>query len=743
MVERSGRCTRRARSAQHVSVGAAILFFEPWAAQNDLWLALWAPIFAAAERCRKDQGPASLHWGAVLLRIARAMRPVRLDCCPASVPEAPRFHAVGGAHRLDARASMAAQALFRGCTRAERGSVVFLLGGVVMDIAALAERIVGRIDQARLDALRAFYELVFLPSVQSPWLLFAVVSLWFGTFVFVWRVGRVLAGEPGWQLLVMRTVGGLCALGLLLVAASFFVWGLVSWHAISEFFPDGSRDGIVNFFFDQKLRLLGGAGVGVLVGAAFVLWFGRVAEPAIARWLDIKAKKAGESGLSDVREPSSVKKITYDPLKYFDKALKNNSIFLGLDDEKKPVCVPVEKFNLSNIQICGPTRCGKGIQSAVVLYQKVALGDAVFVVDPKGDDWGPRILEDACKKYNKPFIYIDLNREQPPQFNLLKGCTTYDLVRLLEAGFELSDQGGDSDFYRVMEREAAQALAEHFGGQDVALAEISDRAGSILGDKAKDSKKLILNLAEVAQVRSVQTREGPALSDILASGGVVWVVGTEDDVAVQRLQRMVAIRIIQILRARGNQHPHATILFDEFSCLVSAPTVLSLKTIVGKGNANILLCHQSLGDLRDVPRDLDPEAVASQVIGNTKIRWLYGTSDPDTVEWICRLEGTKVVRRERGKSERNNQGAELVKAERYTDEVEIPFLHPNDIFHLPEGKAVVVGLGLARFANAAPIKTVERSIHVKPVTAVERWSDDLLSKPTEQSSQANNEDDLL
>lgn len=53
---------------------------------------------------------------------------------------------------------------------------------------------------------------------------------------------------------------------------------------------------------------------------------------------------------------------------------------------KKSVYTNVDKIRSSHALIVGPTRYGKGILTGCMLYQATQRGDAVVVIDPKGDE---------------------------------------------------------------------------------------------------------------------------------------------------------------------------------------------------------------------------------------------------------------------------------------------------------------------------------------------------------------------
>jgi hypothetical protein len=66
----------------------------------------------------------------------------------------------------------------------------------------------------------------------------------------------------------------------------------------------------------------------------------------------------------------------------------------------------------------------------------------------------------AAKAAGKRFHMINLNPEQPPQFNLLKDAQAHEIEELLVAGFDLIGKGTDGDFHRGKDEDAAILAAK-------------------------------------------------------------------------------------------------------------------------------------------------------------------------------------------------------------------------------------------------------------------------------------------
>lgn len=171
----------------------------------------------------------------------------------------------------------------------------------------------------------------------------------------------------------------------------------------------------------------------------------------------IKKSKLERNTRTDVRKVKELlpDSIEYNPLDYID--LKKG-VFIGLDKDDQPQYITIKEFQKQHAAIIGTTGSGKGITASVLLYQAILLGEAVFVEDPKDDEWAVHVLREACKKAGKKFVVINLNRTNH-QLDLLADISHEQLEELFNAGFSLSKKGEAADFYRIADRRAARNVA--------------------------------------------------------------------------------------------------------------------------------------------------------------------------------------------------------------------------------------------------------------------------------------------
>lgn len=537
------------------------------------------------------------------------------------------------------------------------------------------------------------------------WVYASTIAIAFYISLFKWA--RILRGERSWQLALMRTI---IAKGLIVAIPIV----LLSWFLGAYYFSGIRLHGgfyqDLTFYLESNFnQFKKGLAWGVVAGFLIVLFIGRILEPFVDRWLNRQTIKSNKnSKLSDVR---SVQKdlptpFDFDPYAFFELARNLTSLFFGKDSDNRSIFIPRSEWNHSNILLLGPTRRGKGVQACMVLAQCLFFDepDIVVCIDPKGDDWGPLVLRDACRRANLPFVYIDARRGKPFQFNVFQGATKDELIALIAAGYDLHPKGSSDDHYRTLEQDAVESIVEYVEDNPT-IRDLYDAALHLFSDSELENiQGLLSKLKQDVKLGAVNSKAGPKISDLFSRGGVFWFVGSEDDLSVVRMQRIFAQRAVQILRNRTDKSRHATIFADELKHVLSGPFYKNFGTILGAANANILAAIQSKGDLEDIPQNLNPRAVAKTIFDNTNLKWCYRTNDPETVDWIVQMEGTKVISKERHTVERNAQLAETTSSERSVMQEEAPYLHQNHVKHLPNNCAVLLGYGVAKIAYTSPIK---------------------------------------
>ena len=408
---------------------------------------------------------------------------------------------------------------------------------------------------------------------------------------------------------------------------------------------------------------------------------------------------------------------TYDPTKYY---IHKKGIFFGLNEQRKPVYIPWQQWKKSHVDVIGTTGSGKGVAAGVLLSQAVASGECVVVVDPKNDEWLPHVMREAAVHDNVPYVYIDLQSEQP-QWNPLQHKNANEIEELLSAGFSLGEKGTDADFYRLDDRRAARVFANLANRQDYTLIETLQLLIQHQPDVAEAGKKFVSDLEEIGLVEAVNTRTGIDLGSLIKQGAVIYVRGSMRNPRILKLQRIFVLSMMQHIEVRprelgnGQKARHVCLFLDEFKYLISRPTLEALGAIRDKG-AHVMIAHQSLGDLRDCPADLDADSVVASVNENCAIKLSYSVKDPDTAEWLARMSGTILVDDETRQVKTNVGLTETRDGERTLRQAERQLVDTNMLHALPERCAVLYGAGLAQFFFTSPIQVTKSSEAIKPVS---------------------------
>ncbi len=439
----------------------------------------------------------------------------------------------------------------------------------------------------------------------------------------------------------------------------------------------------------------------------------------------IKKSKLERNTRTDVRKVKELlpDSIEYNPLDYID--LKKG-VFTGLDKDDQPQYITIKEFQKQHAAIIGTTGSGKGITASVLLYQAILLGEAVFVEDPKDDEWAVHVLREACKKAGKKFVVINLNRTNH-QLDLLADISHEQLEELFNAGFSLSKKGEAADFYRIADRRAARNVAAiHKTGMTLYDLFNDDNVKSI----GEDAPAFLGELEEIALVNSVNAKNGFSLKEIFDNGGCCYIIGSTRNQKIISAQRMILTRLIQIAETRDriNTTPRVVAIFlDELKYHISRPTMEGLGTARDK-SVHIFMAFQAIDDLRDCPSDLNGDSVIGAVIENAKFKLIYKIQNPETAEWAAKMTGSILVDDEMRKVRTDLSLTEKVDTDRMIRQAESYYVDSNMFLNLPER------VGFVFTSKDLPKATKMSHIPANKETI------ELLSFETEQIEQHNNND---
>lgn len=502
--------------------------------------------------------------------------------------------------------------------------------------------------------------------------------------------------------------------------ASRFFSGLAIVASVFEFGLYFALPSISYYLVDEQMKLPEShlwVNVVGLIGSIFVCWltiryFSSAAETITHRMT--KTSSLERNRKTDIRQiavhmPNSQQR--FEPRQYFKS---KKGIFFGLDERKNAVYVAWDKWCRSHIEVVGTTGSGKGVAAGVLLTQAVANGEAVVTLDPKNDEFLPHVMHQAALAAGVPYAFIDLTADTP-QWNPLQGKTAHEISELFTAGFSMGEKGTDADFYRLDDRRAARVLSSILPNPRPTLAEAHRLLATQEPDAAESGKKFSFDLEELGMIPATNTTQGIDLAGLLHAGAVIYVRGSMRNPGILKLQRIFVLSVMQHIEARERELArHVCLFLDEFKYLISRPSLEALGAIRDK-RAHVIIAHQSLGDLRDGPADLDPDAVVASVNENCAIKISYSVKDPDTADWLARMSGQilvddeiRQVKTNIGLAETRDNGRSLRQAER-------PLIDTNMLQALPERCAVLYGDGLAKFFFTAPISVNKTAAAVTPM----------------------------
>ena len=215
-----------------------------------------------------------------------------------------------------------------------------------------------------------------------------------------------------------------------------------------------------------------------------------------------------------------------------------------------------------------------------------------------------------------------------------------------------------------------------------------------------------------------------------------------DDEAVIRVQKMLFARCAQIIIARDEfrRWPHASIMLDEIKYLLSKYVLNALGTLRSR-NCNLLLAHQSLGDFGQCGQDLPADFVKTTVLDNTPIRWFYRAASQESAQWAAGQTGEIRVDVERRRASREAGNVEHISGDSFIQKEARPLFDVNTLQHLPDGFAVMTGLGVARLAFSSPLRVDRREIPLKTFQVLAK-TDPLAEYQPEAGRQRPGDDDF-
>jgi hypothetical protein len=474
------------------------------------------------------------------------------------------------------------------------------------------------------------------------------------------------------------------------------------------------------------------------IRGTLVLYF--ILLPILWLWHRTTGRAIKVEQLDDIRKvfATGEQVYSYDPRKYFNH---KKGVFAGLTEGTlKPLYIPWSDYRSTHMQVLGSTGFGKGVAAAMFLSQSLQAGETVLVIDPKNDKFAPNVLYQVARECGAPFYLIDLNPDKPAQVNIFRDCSAEDIEEILNTAFDMAEKGDIADFYRLFDRKAAADVC--------AIATAAKRSPTMrdlvaatyqskhIDVEDKKAVKFQADLEELAKLQAINAAEGHDLAQILSQQAVINVIGSTRKVQTVRAQKMLLLRLLQIMENRELARPRpVAMMLDELKYLLSTAVLQALGTVRDKG-CHIILAHQSNDDLKDCG-GLDPNAVRGAVIVNTGLKLIYRSSDPQTLQWASDLSGTIVAKQQ---SSHMSQ-AMFESAEGQYRDVERNYITKNEILAMPKQTGMLYGSGLATIIKVSPLPAGPRPTLIPMIAA----SAPKVSRPetTEMPSAADKSKDYL
>ena len=514
--------------------------------------------------------------------------------------------------------------------------------------------------------------------------------------------GCSLVGIFGYQKLLLRKLS-LCGfvLSLIMTPVVFFVIEPVSGTLLSR-------------QYTMPFQYLSIYGVCFLVSGLIWLfvvrqtvWFVDVIKRSLT-----KKTSSQRDGRTDVRDIATIlpsRNTNYDPKKYF----RRRKVFIGLSESGIPRYISTGEWRSSHCDLIGTTGSGKGVAAGVLIAQSISQGEAVFVLDPKEDEFLPHLLGQEARENDRPFYFIDLTGDKP-QWNPYEYKTANEIEELLSGAFGQVSQGGIDDFYRGKDRACSRLFAKEFAR---CPAPVNDVYLSLLKshpDAVEEAAKFNDDMLEVAQSPVTNVVDGFDIGKSICEGAVVYVRGSMRSPKVLKLQKSFVLSVMQNCESRDREAARSVAIFlDEFKYLISRPALEALGAIRDK-RAHIILAHQSLGDLKDCPKDIDPQSVLSSVNENCRLKLAYRVNDPDTADWLSRMSGTILIDDETRIFQSVPGLAEVKAPNRHLRQAERPLIDSNMLLSLPKSCAVLFGSELAKYVFISPVRVKKEDGYLCP-----------------------------
>lgn len=540
-----------------------------------------------------------------------------------------------------------------------------------------------RVNDWLIDQINSFLHYLPSPTVVGLIMAFAMFSL---------GSASRMAGfnRPNWFHLntLIRLVGQ--AIGMVAIATAI-VTTLTAVLVSMAAYCSGALDQLMGLLRNHLKWGAIGAGIGLVQGVA-MRWF------LIPSW----EKEEGLSFVDQDIEQQGSKK-GFDPRPYFSPEGQGD-VFIGKDQQDKPVGLSWAVFNSVHIPIVGATGSGKGVAIQTLASQAHRAGQTVVVVDPKPCDILPRVLAQEAKDSGRAIHYIDL-RKRIPAVNPLAKINPERMTDLLIEALELKKTGEPkSDHYREQAQRAIRRLVDIVGAQNGEQTFQDLFAIAQLNPDVSESENLMAGLEKFAHFEQFNTTAGLDLMKSIVDGDIIYFAGDGSSEDLATVQRTLLSRVMQILADREDDSRPVCLVIDELGDLLTG-TVLGLLAKVRSRKTHTVLAFQTPGNLR-LARGVDPDVAFSVCWGNTTVKIVYRLEEFQYADEIAKRIGPEPtqIRTVMRDNETNTTRESWTQGNRLKVE-------PHEITNLPmpvsgAGQAAMgflVGAGVAQKVYLGPV----------------------------------------
>ncbi len=326
--------------------------------------------------------------------------------------------------------------------------------------------------------------------------------------------------------------------------------------------------------------------------------------------------------------------------------------------------------------------------------------------------------------------------------------------------FSQREMGSESDVYRKNEQEFLENLAKFICEQNQGLNQEAKSLADICKDYdieryADKYKSSVSDLNKLLNVPAINATNGKSLSELLAGGGCIYIVGDLLDETMKKIQRFIFCRIVQLARNHANEvsdsvlvgsisrnannsnindknhneEKNITVFADELVAHICRFVAESYTVTLG-WNLKIVSAIQDLKLLRGAPADLDPEFLKGAVFGNSQNKLFYRADDIDTADFLSDMTGKIQIEEEQKLVTRNSLNSEKLDKQTRLIQSERNYFDRNMILNLKQFEAV--------FCSSLPYrKTIASLCKTSPVKVTSEVNGKQLIKPESKDSSEN------